>query len=278
MNILNLLEAGTPSYDTTMDTAEAAQDRRALEEAIRAAGAGPALDHVLSTKRAIFRGIRGATNKLFAQNTWESTRIAQNTSNYVNLLTEVLPSWKSIGMPPRSKVVACTSSYNKAAQYGNVYIALPTDETISTYTRTHDFWDGFDGVNHIFNSEDGNGGIPAINEAFDQFIEKHLHAKPTTGAQMITLCNTIKADLDSGELKVEDMNPELRAIFESEPGEHDLLRILNNLLDPSHMVIVKGSKMIPSEGTGGWGEEIALAGKIVYVQDEVFQEYFQLWT
>lgn len=278
MKIQSILEAGTPSYNFDGNIPKEDVNRRALIERIRELGAGTALDAMLANKRMmIFRGIRGVTNAIFTQNTWESERRAQNTSNWVNLLSEVLPSWKRAGVPPRSKVVACTSVYNKSAGYGTVFVALPTDDAIVTYTRTHDFWDAFEALNHIYGNDDGHGAIPAINDGLSEFAERHVYPKATSSQQVVQMLHQLKADLDDGTLTVEQLNPELRALFESEPGNHDLFAILNNLMDPSHMKVVKGGQLIQPTNTGGWGEEIAIGGKIVYVEADLFYEHINRW-
>lgn len=279
MKIQQLLEAGNASYDFDAEMPTHEVNRRDLADKIRQLGGGKAMDEMVAdTGKMIFRGIKNAGNVLFMQNTWASERRAQNTSNWVNLLTEVLPSWKRANIPARSKIVACSSSYNKAAMYGKVFVVLPTDDSVCTYTRTHDFWDGFDGLNHIYgDDEDSYGAIPAVNEALDQFAEQHAYPKATNAQQVLQMLTQMKADLDNGELTVEELNPELRALFESEPGDHDIISILDNLLDPSHMPTTTGGNLIKTTNTGGWGEEVAVAGKIIYVNAEQWYEHINRW-
>lgn len=270
MKILTLLsEAGQPVISNHTITGEI--NRRTITEKIQSLGAGEALDEVLSTPRKkLYRGLRDQSSQILLQDTIASVRRAENTSNYVTLLTEMLPSWKRANILPRSKIVSCTSAYNKAYQYGVPYVALPTNGASCVYTGAHDFWDAFEGLNHIFNNSSGTGAIPAVNEAFENYATFPVH----NAGSMLKLCKQLEHDLETGKITEEDLNPELRALFESDPETYDILEILDNLMDPSHMrQSHNGALLIPGNYRAD-GEEVQVGGNIVFIECSMFNTAF----
>lgn len=272
MIIQQLLEAGEPVYDFDHEMASMHMNQRNVRDHLYNLGAGKALEQILNDpSMTVYRGLRGMSDNIIVQDTLASTRRSQNTQNFVTLLTEVLPSWTTIGMLPRSKIVACSSSAKKAGQYGQLFVALPTEAAVCTYVGSHDFWDSFEAVNHAFG---GDNSIPAINEAIANFVEEHVYPTPKTANDLVALFRQIKADLDSNELPSNRINKEMQALLDMEPGQHDLLQILNNALDPSHMRTSSGELLNPSN-FHGLGEEVAIGGKIVFFRAELFNQVFR---
>lgn len=274
MIIQQLLEAGEPVYDFDQEMAAMHMNRRNVRDHLYNLGVGRALEQILNDpSTTVYRGLRGKTDNIIVQDTLASTRRSQNTQNYVTLLTEVLSSWTRTGLLPRSKIVACSSSRKKAGQYGQLYVALPTENTVCAYVGSHDFWDSFDAVNHAFG---GDNSLPAINEAIHQFILDNKLPAIRTTQSLVNMLAHIKKQLDAGELPPKRINKEMRALLDMEPGQHDLMQILSNALDPSHMRTSKGELLKPSD-YHGIGEEVAMGGKIVYFQAEMFGNVFQEW-
>ena len=267
MIITALFEAGKPVITGhEFDLQDGTGDE--LAKKIRALGAGHALEQVLANpEKMLYRGLRGTSSVIVHQDTLASTRSSENTSNYVTWLTEILPSWKRANILPRSKIVSCTSSFIKASGYGRCYIALPTDNSSCAYTGAHDFWDAFDGINHIYGN---NESVPAINDAF----EKHATKLVTSSAGMIKMCNDLEDDLESGKVRQENLNKELRALLRSDDESYDVLEILDNLLDPSHMrTSINGELLVPGNFQEV-GEEVQVGGEIVFVEYTLFMSHF----
>lgn len=267
MIITKLFEAGTPvitdhKFDRDSGT------RTEMVDKLRALGAETALNEVLTNKsKLLFRGLRNVNANIIQQNTLASTRKSENTSNYVTWLTEVLPSWKRAGILPRSKIVSCTSNYTKARSYGVTYVVLPTDNSSCVYTGAHDFWDAFEGTNHVFG---GTESVPAINDAFDRYATKLV----TSAEGMIKMCQQLEADLESGRQKEEDLNNELQALLQSDDNSYDLMEILDNLLDPSHMRKSENGHLLVPGDYQNYGEEVQVGGNVVYVEFNTFMDIF----
>ena len=267
MIITNLFEAGKPVITGhEFDLQDGTGDE--LVKKIRALGAGHALEQVLANpEKMLYRGLRGTSSVIVHQDTLASTRSSQNTSNYVTWLTEVLPSWKRANILPRSKIVSCTSSFTKASGYGRCYIALPTDNSSCAYTGAHDFWDAFDGINHVYGN---NESVPAINDAF----EKHATKLITSSAGMVQMCKDLANDLESGRVREENVNKEMRALLQSDNDSYDVLEILDNLLDPSHMRTSHNGELLVPGNFQDVGEEVQVGGEIVFVEHTLFMSHF----
>lgn len=267
--ITALFEAGRPvmTFHDPFDHASE-MTRTQLVDKIRSLGAGTALEEVLTTpSKLLYRGLRGVTSSIILQDTIASTRSSENTSNYVTLLTEILPSWKRAGILPRSKIVSCTSSMQKASEYGQKFIVLPTDDAQCVYTGAHDFWDAFDGINHVYRTGES---IPAINEA----LGKHFTKIITNSSALVKACEELEVGLDSGKIRIETLNPELRALLNANEETHSVLEILDNLMDPSHMRKTTGGKLLVPGDFHNGGEEVQVGGSIVYVEMNSFVQHF----
>lgn len=267
MIITNLFEAGKPvitnhEFDLQAGTGDQ------LAQKIRALGAGHALEQVLANpEKMLFRGLRGTSSLIVQQDTLASVRSSENTSNYVTWLTEVLPSWKRANILPRSKIVSCTSSLVKASAYGRCYIALPTDNSSCAYNGAHDFWDAFEGINHVYGNTES---VPAINQAFEKQTTKLI----TSSAAMVKMCKDLADDLESGKVREEDLNPELQALLQSDDSSYDVLEILDNLLDPSHMRTSHNGELLVPGNFQDAGEEVSVGGDIVFVEYNLFMSHF----
>lgn len=263
MKITKLFEAGKPVITNYSVDEHVSRDE--LIQHITNLGAGKALQQVLADpSKMLYRGVRNTNSLIFHQDTLASTRISENTKNYVTMFTEFLPSWKRHNMLPRSKIVSCSTSAAKAAQYGRLYVALPTESSTYSYTGAADFWDAFDGLNHIYGTD--TGAVPAVNEAIDNEAESIIR----TPQDLKNFCSRLEHELDQGTKRVEDLNPELRALIESDDSTHDLLEILDNLLDPSHMRISHNGILLKPNGE----EEVAVGGDIVFVEHTYFNTMF----
>lgn len=75
----------------------------------------------------IFRGLwsPGTSQALEVQGNIEPPRKSRNTSNYYTLLLDNLPSWRQY--PRRGRSIICSSGYEKADAYGEVFYVFPVD-------------------------------------------------------------------------------------------------------------------------------------------------------
>lgn len=267
MHIKFLIEAGTPviaGHDFDLENGGADQ----LVSKIRALGAGKALEEILANpEKMLYRGLRGSSAVIIHQDTLASTRSSENTKNYVTWLTEVLPSWKRANILPRSKIVSCTSSFQKASEYGRCYVVLPAEGSQCAYTGAHDFWDAFEGVNHVYGNTES---IPAINDAFEKQATKLV----TSAAGMVKMCKDLADDLESGAVREESLNKEMKALLQSDDSTYDVLEILDNLLDPSHMRTSFGGELLSPGNFQEAGEEVQIGGDIVFVEYTLFMSHF----
>lgn len=263
MKITKLFEAGKPVI-TNHTVAEYPSKEEVIQQ-LTNLGAGKALQQILTDPmKTLYRGVRDTSALIFHQDTLASTRSSENTKNYVTMFTEFLPSWKRHNMLPRSKIVSCTTDAEKGAQYGRLYIALPTDSSTYSYTGAPDFWDAFEGLNHVYGTD--TGAVPAVNEAIDNEATSIIR----TPQQLMKFCSDLTEALDNGTKRVEDLNPELRALLEADESTHDLIEILDNLLDPSHMRIAHNGELLRPDGE----EEVAVGGNIVFIEHTFFNSIF----
>lgn len=267
MKIQSLLaEAGRP----VISNHEVSDDpnSRELTDLINKLGAGIALEEVRAdTNKLLYRGLRNTGGHLvIQQDTLSSTRSSENTGNYVTWFTEILPSWHRAGLLPRSKIVSCTSSVRKAAEYGQRFVVLPTDGAQCVYTGSHDFWNAFEGINHLYGVPDS---IPAINDAFSKYLPRVL----SNSDGLKRACTELQDALESGRIREEDLNKEMQALLNSE-DTYDVFAIVDNLMDPSHMRKAQGGHLLVPGDFDNIGEEVQVGGEIVYVEYNTFMNAF----
>lgn len=268
MKIHTLLEAGTPTL--TKHSIGGGTPISAIVDQIRRLGAGPALDRMIKDPHTrLFRGLRGEDSPIIVQDTWSSTRSSQNTSNYVTWLTEVLPSWKSAGLPARSKTVSAHTSRMRAGSYGAgpkyVHVALPTSDSFCVYTGSFDFWEAFD----LATREFGGNAVDAVNIGFSSLAQQ-LGTRCYNSQDVIDLCDHVTRLLHDNPSFYDELPQEIQCILTSH-GEMDLFDAVNNMLDPGHMKTTKGGTLNAVTTPDG-GQEVAIGGKIVYVSWSVFQD------
>src|SRR5271168_3608736 len=71
----------------------------------------------------------------------QKERKSANTSNQYTLLMDNLPAWKEY--PKRSRSLVCSTSSDRAASYGNVYLVLPFNGARIGICPEYDIWDSF---------------------------------------------------------------------------------------------------------------------------------------
>lgn len=110
----------------------------------------------------IYRGRQSNKEKtklLYAEPAKEPRRSA-NTSNYYTVLIDsILPSWKNF--PNRSKSFICSTRFNTAHQYGDVYRMYPVGDPIIALCPSEDIWDSF---NYCENLDEFNNGFEYIQD------------------------------------------------------------------------------------------------------------------
>ena len=97
-------------------------------------------DFIETKKPKIFRGLQQSEDyKLIKPS--ESIRTSKNTSNHYTLIVDNSIRWSEY--PKRSKSLICTTEYNIAKNFGEVYIVIPFDNTKIGVCPESDFWGSF---------------------------------------------------------------------------------------------------------------------------------------
>lgn len=100
-------------------------------------------------------------------------REAANTSNFTNMLTSVLPSWK--GWPPRPKSFICSLKRSYASRYGSLFIAIPLENQPIGLANKEDFWETLPvGFEWISNVDDFNETLESILEKVNREDVRYL--------------------------------------------------------------------------------------------------------
>jgi len=68
-------------------------------------------------------------------------RVSANTSNFMTLLMDNLPSWN--GWPKRSKSIICATSTGISGNYGTNYTVIPYDDALIGVCSDDDLWNSF---------------------------------------------------------------------------------------------------------------------------------------
>jgi hypothetical protein len=97
-------------------------------------------DVINKTRKTPFTILRGMkdTGKYVLADSSLQKRSAANTHNYINALSEVLPSWK--GWPARNDSFICSTENNVADGYGVTYIVIPLENQPIAAANKEDFW------------------------------------------------------------------------------------------------------------------------------------------
>jgi hypothetical protein len=85
----------------------------------------------------IYRGMPSADEFLLGDSTIKK-RVSVFSYNYINMLTEVLPSWE--GWPARTESFMCSTSPEYSKKFGfNVYIVIPLNVSKFAVCKSNDF-------------------------------------------------------------------------------------------------------------------------------------------
>lgn len=207
------------------------------------------------------------------QDTLASTRLSENTKNYVTMLTSILPSWR--GWPPRSKGVSCSSSKAMASSYGQAFVALPCSGATVAYTGVDDFWNI---------TPAGFPTVDGINESIDAWIYNIpiLRPKlfrrtsiPTTPEHLIEFLTDLSGAIDHGGVEVyQEVNKTALGRRYLESDFDNLVDFIDMVVDPTTKgrLATDGNVLPPSPISQTHnGEEIFVSGRILYISA-------QLWT
>jgi hypothetical protein len=102
----------------------------------------------------IFKGIDTILSEYNYINPTIIERKSANTSNISTLLFDNSPY--NINYPKRSKSLICTSNYNRATLYGDVYRVIPFDGAKIAVCPDYDFWYSFRKIAEYGNIDDFN--------------------------------------------------------------------------------------------------------------------------
>ncbi len=213
----------------------------------------------------LYRGMRGNRNDVFIQDTRNTNRSAENTDNYVTLLSEVLPSWSHL--PPRSKVISATPSQSMATDYAdgnedNVFVLVPTNESILTYSGASDFWGSLPGIYDVIGS---GSGVSAINFHIRNLVRSSSTTQITTAQSLVNWCKEFDTKAQTTQFDVQEQkNPLLRAYRER--GQ-SMFELFNDMLNPSKAVVSKQGRIITELPQ----QEVGVYGTAVYVRRSVWE-------
>lgn len=129
-------------------------------------------------EQLIFRGIGEKHNVEGLYNANQlNRRAAYADANYYNLWMSNHHTWN--GYPRRDKSFICSTNEEKAKEYGNSYIVIPSDSSPIGVCPTYDIWDSF-GDSHIalgLDAEEGN--LSAIVDCVQSIFNRVLkHSVP----------------------------------------------------------------------------------------------------
>jgi hypothetical protein len=234
-----------------------------------------AIDDYIKEQKFIYRGMKNSYPVIFADGS-KLDRKAANTSNYVNKLTEVLPSWQN--WPKRTKSFICSGEHSSADGYGWVYHVIPLENQKIGSCGTNDFWLTI--PNHLeFHIE--------VND-FNNFIEKvidvarHIRGReyaPKTDDYVQNIFDSLDLVLnvyntEDKELRNKLLNSLghfrynlLGSIAENFKGMKPI-EWLSKCLDPSVKCELYNSK----NEIKSTEYELWLSGKVLFISNERFQE------
>jgi hypothetical protein len=122
----------------------------------------------------LYRGMKASSPIIIADGS-TLNRKAANTSNYVNKLTEVLPSWQN--WPKRTKSFICSTNKNTAQNY-------------ATRANYHNIAESSDGLFNIIPLEHQKIGVVNDND-FWEFVPKYISNLTQTAFDVYDINNDI---------------------------------------------------------------------------------------
>ena len=261
-----LIEAGQAQYTTIIDSfsLDAPEQLDVLRERLTAHANAAYTAYKQQPTTMLYRGVRRNV-AAFQQNTLASTRVSENTGNYVTLLTGILPSWKA--MPPRSKGVSCTNGTGTAKGYGSLYVAVPCDDATIVYTGASDFWYSFPRLSNELGHDvdDLNRDIAAIHTSLAAafpFIPKTL----ATESDMLRFCEGVDKVSQIGSVtvgRIMDSRAITRYFMDSDVS---FIEYLSQLLEPSESRISHNGTPLKPQGE----EEVFVSGNIIFVEANIW--------
>ena len=264
MKIQQIMEAGVARYHSAQDVDEFDNDALEQLEIMLETKCSNAMEaYRESPKSVLLRGIRGTRNDVFIQDTRSSTRSAENTDNYVTLFSEVLTSWNDI--PPRSKIISATTNRVMAEDYAdgssnNVFVVVPTNESILTYSGHADFWGSLPNLEKTLGAAQG---VSAFNMYLRQLIKASGSNIPTSAPDLIQWCGKFDEIAKNNFTDPTGKN-RLWAVYQQ--AKQPMLELVNYLLNPANAVVSRNGRILTDMHT----QEVGIYGEAVYVRSSLW--------
>ena len=162
-------------------------------------------------KSNIYKGIDDRHNNfMYSDSLIIKKRKSANTLNWSNLLLSNLPSW--FEYPKRNKSHICSTTYNRANNYGDLYAIIPFDNVKIGICPAYDLWVSFN-----FGLSDDNFNINTFNHLIEDFFDKNLPYKKSDDSYENLLINFKEIEqMDFDNIKFDIKNPYTDIIFNEE--------------------------------------------------------------
>lgn len=215
----------------------------------------------------IYRGISGQSAGVLYFEPKQTLRPAANTSNFVNLLVDNLPSWSAY--PKRGKSIICSADRDIAEGYGQGYQVFPFDGVKIGVCGDTDFWGGFEeqtgldvpGLNDIFHKLKVMLNQSVSQDDFQTLIRQIRQASKMYHGPQSGLYKFPFADRYAG--------PKQNKLFDELLSASDPVAYLNQLLDPN----ANGFQLMDTSNFHAEVSEVWLEGPAVLVKMDADTDY-----
>lgn len=211
-------------------------------------------------------------------------RKSANTTNEINLLSGILPSWK--GWPIRNQSIICSSKYFGADSYGKIFYVIPLEnQPIAVLSEAEDFWYIFDNNDFPFSVSQFqyymNRTYDVLTQRLgDQFPELAKFDRPSKLTNprdvleiIITMSDVLKKMRYTDNDDILYYYTELDFTFTkfmTKPG--DMKSIINDTLNPNNGATLYSSfSDYASTENDGMPHEVWFSGKALFVSVELFE-------
>lgn len=218
-------------------------------------------------------------------------RPSSGASNYFNLMTEFLPSWKKY--PPRTNSFICTPLDWYASDYAKndgIYVVIPLENQTISQAPKFDIWELFENTGKILNSK-GVFGIERFTIALGLILKCTINTKYSKEYSRTITSERLKKDLITMHKVLrtqhgyEFMQEYLQDITVTPIDakstlnlvkyflkQENIITSLDSIFDPAK----QGIKLHSSNKTLNNVGEIWMTGKVLFVHHKLYKTLYQI--
>jgi len=201
----------------------------------------------------LYRGVDNTSEYGYIDSNKGTPRMSRGTLNYITLLMDNLPSWKSY--PKRSHGVICSTIESSASYYGTtLYRVIPYDNSKVGVCSSNDMWSSFDSKTDIvYTTTAANSLLSKLFHTYKIRVDDSNWNSFKSGLSKLNQNDILEAFGTS--------YPLTRFLFKKDT---DIIEHFNEFFDPKSNGFTMGINNIDDD------KEVWVQGECILIRDDVY--------